>query len=192
MDNTEKRSSYLPLSIFRVPRYRYFPTHLMDKCGPEQWERMRILQACERLEIPTKLWPKISFPHLPRQLAVRSYLPIKPEKLERLDFPPFSWLEETISDWKRRCHERFDVYLQEYAEKFEAQFQEALMQGAYKKIPSTRDTTPINLRYEWAARRFCYRTLYRKLADPKSGYSEERVKHAVRQILKKAGLTEGI
>jgi hypothetical protein len=189
MDTTERRSPNLSLSSFRVPRYRYFPTNLMDKCGPEQWERLWILQACERLEIPAKLWPKISFPQLPHPLAVRSYLPIKQEKLQRLDFPPLSWLEETISDWKQRCHSCFDKYLQEYAAKFEAQFQDALKQGIYTKIPQTRDTTPFELRYEWVAQRLCYRTPYKELA--KDGYTAERVKQAVLQILKDAGLKKG-
>jgi len=161
----------------------------MKKCGPEQWERLRILQACERLEIPVKLWPKISFPQLPIGQAVRSYLPIKEEKLQQLDFPPFSWLEETIPDWKQRCHICFDKYLQEYADKFAAQFQEALKLGIYTKIPQTRDTTPSELRYEWAAQRLCYRTPYKELA--KGGYTAERVKQVVLQILKGAGLKKG-
>jgi hypothetical protein len=160
----------------------------MRQYGPEQWERLWILQACERLEIPVKLWPKIS-PQLPHWPAVRSYLPIKEEKLRKLDFPPFSWLEETIPDWKQRCHSCFDKYLQEYAAKFEAQFQEALRLGIYTKIPQARDTTPSNLRYEWAAQRLCYRTPYKELA--RGGYTAERVKQAVLQILKDAGLKKG-
>jgi hypothetical protein len=187
MDTTEKRPA-LSLSVFRVPRYRYFPSDLMRLSGPEQWERLRILQACERLEIPVKLWPKISFPRLSRP-AVRSYLPIKEEKLRGLDFPPFSALEETIPDWKRRCHGCFDKYLQEYADKFEAQFKDAVKQGIYTKIPQTRTTTDMNLRYEWAAQKLCFNTPYRKLA--KGGYSADRIKQAVLQILKKAKLNEG-
>ena len=185
----ERRSPSLSLSFFTIPRYKYFPTHLMDKCGPEQWERMRILQACERIEIPTKLWPKISFPQLPRSFAVRSYLPIKEKKLFELNFPPFSWLEDSISDWKQECHKCFDKYLQEYAAKFEAQFDEALKQGMYTKIPQSRATTPSDLRYEWVAKRICYRTPYKELAQ--KGYTEERVKQAVLQILKNAGLKKG-
>jgi len=188
MDTTEKRSPALSLSVFRVPRYRYFPSDLMKLCGPEQWERLWILQACERLEIPVKLRPKIPFPRFPHP-AVRSYLPIKEEKLKGLDFPPFSALEDTISDWKRRCHSCFEKYLQEYAAKFEAQFQNALKQGIYTKIPQTRDTTPSELRYEWVAQRLCYRTPYKELAT--GGYTAERVKQAVLQILKDAGLKKG-
>jgi hypothetical protein len=65
------------------------------------------------------------------------------------------------------------------------QFQDAVKQGIYTKLPQTRDTTPANLRYGWAAQRICYRTPYRELAG--KGYSEERVKQSVLQILKNAG-----
>jgi hypothetical protein len=188
MDTPDKPSPYIPLSIFRVPRYRYFPTESMKKHGPEQWERLRILQACERLEIPVKLWPKISFPGLTaRPLAVRFYVPHKPD---RPDFPPFNALEETIPEWRVRCQQVVDEFLDEYAKKFETLFQDSIKRGIYTKIPQARDTTPSDLRYEWAARRICYRTPYKKLA--KAGYSSERIRQSVLQILKKARLPEEI
>jgi hypothetical protein len=153
MNTPEKRSPNLSLSIFRIPRYKYFPTQSIKQYGPEQWERLRILQACERLEIPVKLWPKISFPGIPnRPLAVRFYIP---HKLGRPDFPPFHALEESLTEWRVRCHKVVDELLDEYAMKFNAQFQEAVRQGIYTKISQTRATTDLNLRYEWAARRIC-------------------------------------
>jgi hypothetical protein len=188
MDTSERRSPHLSLSAFSVPRYRYFPTALINKCGPEQWERMRILQACERLEIPTKLWPKVPFPQIPRQMAVRMFIPNRPDKL---DLPPFLPLEESISEWRRRCHVAFDKTLEEYATKFGDMFEDSLKQGLYTKLPQMRETTDVNLRYEWAAKRFCYRTPYKKLANAARGYSDERIKQSVLQILKKAGLSEG-
>jgi hypothetical protein len=186
----ERRSPNLSLSIFRIPRYRYFPTQQMKQYGPEQWERLRILQACERLEVPAKLWPKISFPGIPnRPFAVRYYIPHKPGKP---DFPPFHALEESLAEWRVRCHKATDELLDEYAKKFKALFQEALRQGIYTKIPQRRSTTPADLRYEWAARRLCYHTAYKKLADPAKGYSEERVRQSVLQTLKKAALSDVI
>jgi hypothetical protein len=187
--DTERRSPNLSLSVFRVPRYRYFPTNLMNKCGPKQWERLRIWQACERLKIPTQVWPKWRLAELVhRPISTRSYIPRR--KIEQLDFPPFGALEETITEWKTRCHKALDDLLREYAEKFEAQFQDAMKHGSYTKIPQSRDTTPSDLRYEWVAQRICYRTPYKKLE--KSGYSAERIKQSVLQTLKKAGWKEGI
>jgi len=186
MDTSEKRSPFLSLSIFRVPHYRYFPTSLMTRRGPQQWERMRILQACERLEIPTKLWPKWSAPELPRNDSIRMFVPNRPEKF---NIPPFQPLLQSITEWRKEAHAAFDKTLDEYSAKFQAQFQDALTQGIYTKIPQTRDTTPLDLRYEWAAQRICYRTPYRELA--KAGYTAERVKQSVLQILKTAGVKEG-
>jgi hypothetical protein len=161
----------------------------MKKCGPEQWERLRILQACERLEIPVKLWPKCAFPELPRNQSIRMFIPNRPEKF---NIPAFFPLIESIAEWREHCHAAFDHTLDEYAAKFQAQFQEQVKQGMYTKLPQTRETTPAELRYEWAAKRICLRTPYKKLADSAKGYSEERVKQSVLQTLKKAGLNEGI
>lgn len=188
--DTERRSPNLSLSVFRVPHYRYFPTRYSKQFGPEQWERLRILQACERLDIPVKLWPTFPFPQIPdRSLSLKYLLPIKPEKM---DFPPFVATQESIAEWRNRCHEAFDKYLDEYAAKFESMFRERVASGEYKKIPSARDTTPLNIRYEWAAKRICYHTPYRELADAEKGYSEERVRQSVNQILRKASLSERI
>jgi hypothetical protein len=187
MDTTERRSPNLSLLIFRVPRYRYFPTNQMSRCGPEQWERLWIWQACERLEIPTKLWPKWAFPNLPRNPQYCMSIPNRPEKF---NLPPFNPLVESIAEWRQHCHAAFDKTLDEYTEKFQAQFQDAVKRGSFTKLPRTRDTTPSDLRYEWAAQRICYRTPYNKLA--KSGYSAERIKQSVIQTLKKAGWKEGI
>jgi hypothetical protein len=160
----------------------------MKRYGPEQWERLRILQACERLDIPVKLWPKISFPGvLPHPFAVRFCIP---HGLWQPEFPPFQALEETLPEWRVRCHEVVDKLLDEYAERFTAQFQEALKHGIYTKIPQTRATTDLNLRYEWVAQKICYRKRYKELAT--AGYSAERIKQSVLKILKKAKLKEGI
>jgi hypothetical protein len=179
-----KMLRYLSLSIFSVPRYRYFLTAHMKRCGPEQWERLRILQACERLEIPFKIWPKWKFPELPRGIKQEFRIP------DRFDIPPFRPLEESIAEWKTRCHQILNDSLEKYAQKLNAQFQEALKRGIYTKIPQTRTTTDLDLRYEWVAQRICYRKQYKELAS--GGYSAERIKQSVLQILKKARLKEGI
>jgi hypothetical protein len=172
----------------RVPHYKYYPTDQMKRHGPEQWERFRIVQACERLGIPRQLWPNRAFPQPPRQSPrTRMWIPNRPEKF---DLPPFEPLIETIAEWRKRSHDAFDKTLDEYAGKFQMLFQRDLAEGKYKRIPSTRDTTPLNLRYEWAAQRICYNTPYKKLADAEKGYSEDRIKQSVRRILEKAGLNE--
>jgi hypothetical protein len=174
------------LSVIRIPRYLYFPAD-QNQCGPQQWERLRILQACERLGIPRERWPHCAFPQAPRY-SIRTWIPNRPEKF---NLPPFQPLIETIAEWRKKCHAAFDKTLDEYGEKFLATFRRELAEGKYKKIQPTRNTTPSNLRYEWAARRCCYNIPYKELADPEKGFSEDRVKQAVLQIFKKAGLNEG-
>jgi hypothetical protein len=158
----------------------------MAQYGPEQWERLKILQTCERLEIPVKLWPTFPFPQLPYLQSVQFRIPVRADKLE---LPPFRPLEESIAEWKQRCHAALDMGLNEYAAKFKAQFQDAVKQGIYTKLPQTRDTTPIELRYEWAAKRICYRIPYKELAI--KGYTTDRIKQSVLQILKSAGWKKG-
>ena len=51
------------------------------------------------------------------------------------------------------------------------------------------ETGPLDLRYEWAAKRVCYRLRYREIAD--GGYSEDRVKRAILKILKEADVRNG-
>jgi hypothetical protein len=148
---------------------------------------MRILQACERLEIPGKLWPKFTFPDVRQFAHHRSYIPR--HKIQELDFPPFNALEETIAEWKLRCHKILDGLLAEYAEKFEAIFQDALKQGLYTKIPQHAILRrPISAMSGWH-REFATRIPYRKLA--KDGYTAERVKQSVLQILRTAEWNKG-
>jgi hypothetical protein len=157
----------------------------MDKCGPKQWERMKILQTCERLEIPTKLWPKIPFPVLPGTQSMRMYIPNRPEKF---NIPPFDPLMESIAEWREHCHVAFDETLDEYEQKFKEQFGGYVKMGMFTKLPQQRDTgASPNLRYEWAAQRLCYRRTYKELASG-TNYNPERIKQAVNQILKDAGL----
>jgi hypothetical protein len=156
----------------------------MGRCGPQQWERLRILQACERLEVPVKLWPKFKFPELPEKQKVNFRVEDRP------DLPPYRPLEESISEWKNRCREHFDKFLDEQARLLDKKFQDAVKLGLYTKIAATRETTALNLRYEWTAQRMCYRTPYHRMA--KAGYSADRIKQSVLQILKKAGIQERI
>jgi hypothetical protein len=145
---------------------------------------LKILQTCERLEIPVKDWPKFKFPQLPREIEQNFRVP------DRFDIPPFRPLEESIAEWKKRCHKVLNESLEQHAQTLNTQFQNALKLGLYTKIKQVRSTTDVDLRYEWAVRRICYNTPYRKLAT--GGYSADRIKQAVRQILKTAGWNKGI
>jgi hypothetical protein len=181
--------SSISLSSFTIPEFKYFPTHLMDKSGPKFWARMRILQACERLEIPQTLWPQIPLPRLPlrNELAYRLNA--------QIDFPPFLPLQQTIAEWKSECQKVFDTTFAEQSQAISEKFQREARRGAFTKIPPVRGTTPIDLRYEWAAKKLYYRYTYHEISQQETAkgkaYTQERIKTTVLRILKEADLRTG-
>lgn len=179
----------LPLFGIPVPVFKYFPTELMGRCGPEQWARLRLLHACERLKIPNELWPKIKFPEMPR--ASNYGYSVN----EQFQPPTFNALYESESEWRERAHADLDTLLDKHAILFRNRFQSALEAKHITPIKQTRDTTPLDLRYEWAARRFCYRKSFPELAaeEVSNGkhYTEDCIKRTVNRIIREAGLRKG-
>jgi len=182
---SENSDKGLSLSSLRVPQYKYFPTHLLEKRGPKQWARLRILQACDRLGIPRQVWPKFRFPELPRtNIAVRH---VQPD----FELPPFLPLQETPAEWKSRCQKAFDQFFETEADPIVAEFQQQVKSGMYTKIISKRDTTPLDLRYEWTAKRLCYRLRFSEIVkESPKGYTEHRIREAVNAIIREAGLRQ--
>ena len=180
------RQSFLWLEI---PAYKYFPTHLMEHFGPKQWARLRILQACERLEIPVKLWPKFPFPQLPRRPYNHFY-----RASDRLSLPDFYPLYESEAEWKIRVQSDLDKFIDKELEGFRQQLERDLKTGFLTPIKQTRDTTPLELRYDWVAKRICYRTPYARLAkeEPSKGFTETRIRQAVAKIITEAGWRQGL
>jgi hypothetical protein len=180
----------LPLSGIEVPVYKYFLTNLMDRCGAMQWARLRLLQACERLKIPVELWPKIPFPELPRDAYHYDYV-VK----EQFQPPEFHVLYESEAEWRARAQVELDVLLDKCAIYFRGYLQGAIEGKALTPIKQTRDTTPLDLRYEWAARRYCYRKSFPELAKEEvaegRSYTAERIKRTVNRIIREAGLRKG-
>jgi hypothetical protein len=172
-----------------VPAYKYFPTHLMEHFGPKQWARLRILQACERLEIPVKLWPKFPFPQLPRRPYNHFYC-----ATESLSLPHFYPLYESEAEWKARVQSELDKFVEKELEGFRRQLERDLTTGFLTPIKQTRDTTPLELRYDWAAKRICYRTPYAILAKEEAakGYTEARIKQTVGKIITEARWRQGL
>ncbi len=172
---------------FTIPNFRYFPTHLWEKQGPKQWARFRFLQACERLNIPSDRWPKFANLDLPREQAF-SYL-----TRDTLSIPSFFPLHESEAEWRQRAQELFDAFLDMHATKFRSWFKEEVDKGTVTKVKPIRDTTPLDLRYEWAAKRICYNTPFRELAKQEAakGYTEHRIKQAVKRIITETGLRQG-
>jgi hypothetical protein len=159
----------------------------MEKHGPKQWARMRILQACERLEIPETLWPKFPFPELPRQ-----YIHLYPAK-PVLRIPSFFPLYESESDWKGKVQQFVNMFVDRELDRFRDKLQSEVKDKVLTRIKQTRETTPLELRYDWAAKRICLRRTFPELAREESakGYTQERIKQAVNTIIREAELRQG-
>jgi hypothetical protein len=168
---------------FVIPNFRYFPSLLMDKQGPKQWARFRLLQACERLKIRSDLWPKFTDLDLPRQQYAFSQHVALP-----FPIPAFHRLYESESEWRERVHKDLNLFLDKYADNFDAWFKEQITKGHLTKIKTTRETSPLDLRYEWAARRYCLREAYKSMSSDE--WSADRIRKVVARIFVEIGLKD--
>jgi hypothetical protein len=164
----------------KIPPYRFFPTHLMEKEGPRHWAQLRLLQACERLKIPQELWPQFPKMVLPYEYG-GGYV-----SDERYALPSFEYMYESEAEWKQRARADFEPFLKEQAARYRSSLRSELESGQLTVIKPSRDTTPLELRYEWAARRHCLNKPYKSMA--KAGYTAERIRKSVIRTLREAGL----
>jgi hypothetical protein len=135
----------------------------------------------------SKCMPKIDFPKLPRKFEY-AYRVSSPAEI-----PSFFPLYESEAEWRHNVHLKIDEYLDQQLHRFRQQLSSDLKEGRIRAIKQNRDTTPLNLRYEWAARRVCYRTPFAELAKPEAskGYTVDRIKRAVARIISEADLRQG-
>jgi hypothetical protein len=172
----------LPLSDIKIPPYRYFSKHLMNVEGPKHWARIRFLQACERLDIPYKLWPEFA------RAAVKEPTEYGVEftTAETFSLPAFHTWSESEDEWRARARAEFERFLEKWELWYRGVLEPQIKNGSLIPIKQTRETTPLDLRYEWAAKRFCYNTPYRELAV--AGYNEGRIKKTVAAIFREGDI----
>jgi hypothetical protein len=155
----------------------------METEGPRHWAQLRMLQACERLNIPEHLWPSFKDMRLPHKYG-HSVL-----TKETLPLPRFELLYESEADWRARAHKALDALLDKAAVLPRESLKQQIDSRALTKIPAVRDTSPLELRYEWAAQRYCLKVPFKRLSTEQ--YSEDRIKKAVYVILDELGLRKG-
>ena len=170
------------LSGFKIPPYRYFPTHLMKKEGPRNWAQLRLLQACERLKIPKELWPQFPMLMLPHKYG-GGYATV-----DQFALPTFEYLYESEAEWKQRARDEFGKFLEECAARYRASLRAEIESGGLTPIKPSRGTTPLDLRYEWAVRRHCLKEQYKAMASDK--YNADQIRKVVSEILKQARLND--
>jgi hypothetical protein len=156
----------------------------MEEQGPRHWAQLRLLQACERLRIPSEFWPRFPDLALPRKYS-NGYI-----TSERYALPCFEVLYESEAEWKQRARDGFEKFLEQEAKGFRASLRLDLDSSRLTSIKPSRDTTPLDLRYEWAARRYCLRIPYKSMAL--KGYTETRIRQSVSRVLREAGLRENV
>ena len=154
----------------------------MEQEGPKHWARLRLLQACERLKIPVKLWPEFGSLMLPREYKFHCCVG------EKYEAPSFRRLYESESEWRQRARDDFEKFLDKHATTFREWLKWDLDRGSLTRIKPTRDTAPLDLRYEWAARRYCEKKLYKEMATDE--YSADRIRKTVRAIFIEIGLQD--
>jgi hypothetical protein len=99
----------LSFAQFKIPPYKYYPRHLTSVQGPKQWAQLRFLQACERLDIPSRLCPRFPNFHPPMRDYQHSYRPP-----ERFQLPEFNVLNESEAEWRERARKLFEEMLDKH------------------------------------------------------------------------------
>lgn len=166
------------LRDYELPDYLYYPTELMPN-GTRDWARVLFLQACERLNIPQGLWPTFSEPlRLPgRASNLFQMAPFISPPFDELRDSPGEWLENSMRLFKEHCAKAL--------ERVEARIKYDVDNGILTRIPKPKEKrSAISLRYEWAARRYCFREPYKDMAS--STNSADSIRKAVIKILKEA------
>ena len=156
----------------------------MEKEGPRHWAQLRLLQACERLNIPKELWPQFPRLMLPYEYG-GGYT-----TADTFALPSFEYLYESEAEWKQRARDEFETFLEQCAAQYRASLRGEVETGRLTPIKPSRETTPLDLRYEWAARRHCLRVPYKSMAE--KGYTEARIRQAVMKILRETGLRKDV
>ena len=108
-----------------------------------------------------------------------------------LSLPHFFPLHESEAEWKSKVQSCLDEFVEKELAGFRQQLERDLKNGLLTPVKQTRDTTPIDLRYDWTAKRLCYRTPFPEIAKAEGkGYTMERIKRAVNLIIREAGLRQ--
>lgn len=167
-------SSEGPLREYEIPHYRYYPTKLLPD-GTRDWSRVRFLQACERLGIPESRWPNFDNFVLPSKEG-HAYLPAPPFRT-----PSFNVFFDSDMSWREKAESLFRQHCDTFLKKVAAKVDDDVARGVLTRIERSKDrSSPLTLRYEWAARRYCYNEPYKDLAT--NEYSPSNIQKAVSKI----------
>jgi hypothetical protein len=155
---------------------RYIPTNLMPR-ELRDIHRALFWQACHRLNIPEDRWPPF-----------HGGIMVRPEGHIRLQFPAFEMPvfeqnHESLITWRKRAEKQFKDQLNSYAARADRQIKHAVKSGVLTPIEQPDEKAcPLKLRYEWAARKYCFNDQYKDIAGT-GKYSPETIRKTVAKIL---------
>ena len=183
MRQTETKEDSLPARLssegllrdYEVPTYRYYPTNRLPN-GTRDWARVRLLQACERLKIPEDRWPQFNHFTLPaKDLRLSTTAPA-------FQPPRFDLLRDTHAQWRKKAVDLFRRHCDAFLETVDGKMGDSVTGGVLTRIERSKDRiSPLVLRYEWAARRYCYNEPYRDMSTAE--HSPDQIRKAVTKIL---------
>ncbi len=139
--------------------------------------RALLWQACRRLKIPEDRWP-----------IFHGGIIIRPEGHIRHQFPAFEvpvfeQNHESLVVWRKRAERQFKEHLNSYSALAEQHIKHAVKCGVLTPIEQPDEKAcPLKLRYEWAARKYCFNEQYKDIAGA-GKYSPETIRKAVSKIL---------
>jgi hypothetical protein len=160
-----------------LPNFRYFPAALMEDCGPREWARIRLIQACERLDIDRKLWPKLKVLRSPGKLIYEFISPsFKPPDFDAFTLSPKEWFQLASVAFRKFCDEFTSGCISDMEQEVKA--------GRFVAIAIPRGESA--RRYEWAAKRYCLKLPYKDMAS--AAHSPEKIRQSVSRIFREAGI----
>lgn len=177
-------SSKVPnISRFKIPDYKYIAPLVWGPYNANrEIARLRLLQACERLQIDVELWSRIELHALPDHGSTVM-------KGWTLTLPDFDVMYQSEAEWKRVAQNVFTEECEKFLRRCRDLIDESVSSGGLVPVRRKRDggkNAPLNLRYEWAASRYLLNKAYKEIGSGK--YNEGQVKQAVLEILREAEL----
>lgn len=162
----------------QIPPFKYFPASQWEREGPKQWARIRLLQACHRLQIAKDKWPEFEGHITTPGSYEQSY-----QWPRSYELPVFRALHESSAEWKLRAQADFDEHCYRFIQWVESQIEIGVRKGDLRKVPQPRHgSVPLELRYEWVARHCCLREQYKSMASDE--HSADKIRKTVNEILK--------
>jgi hypothetical protein len=140
--------------------------------------RALLLQACHRLKIPDDRWPVFT-----------GGLMVRPEgyghvshEFPAFRLPIFEQNQESLMEWRSRAERLFREHCDIFMKMVDQQIEHQIKTGSLTRVVQPDEkASPLNLRYEWAARKYCFNEQYKSMASGK--HSPETIRKAVSKIL---------